>query len=381
MNETEILERILNNAVKKIKQRKSDEYPENIKINVDILIEKIDKNKSLVSALITSFLKKIITPEQDIRLHRTDFENGYSARSLDAQITAPFFKKHFPKYANKETAFLTLAIREKIDWTKKNGLNLKIRDQSVKKSFLELVDIVEVQKIDSSMLIEYFFVKLLILSKKQKQIFDDALNESNYDEILNINKVILMLKEHFKVKLSSRLPVIAIYTIYQELSKTIKRYDNKILKPLNVHTSSDKHGYGDVEIWNSNDTPFEMVEIKHNIPIDRNMIFDITKKVQGTTVLRYYILTTSEENFTSDKEEEYINKFILQIKKDHNLEVIANGIIQSLKYYLRFIEDYNSFIINYTKNLIKDSELSTEIEDFHITEWNNILKKYRLENI
>ena len=150
---------------------------------------------------------------------------------------------------------------------------------------------------------------------------------------------------------------------------------------MNVHTSSDKHGYGDVEIWNSNDTPFEMVEIKHNIPIDRNMIFDITKKVQGTTVLRYYILTTSEENFTSDKEEEYINKFILQIKKDHNLEVIANGIIQSLKYYLRFIEDYNSFIINYTKNLIKDSELSTEIEDFHITEWNNILKKYRLENI
>ena len=90
MNETEILERILNNAVKKIKQRKSDEYPENIKINVDILIEKIDKNKTLVSALITSFLKKIITPEQHIRLHRTDFENGYSARSLDAQITAPF---------------------------------------------------------------------------------------------------------------------------------------------------------------------------------------------------------------------------------------------------------------------------------------------------
>ncbi len=66
-----------------------------------------------------------------------------------------------------------------------------------------------------------------------------------------------MLKEHFETPLSSRLPVIAIFSIYKHLLKTVKRFENKILHPLNVHTSSDKHGYGDIEIYNVNDTPFK----------------------------------------------------------------------------------------------------------------------------
>jgi len=63
-----------------------------VKQDVDVLIDKIDSNKSLVSALVTSLIKKIHKPTQDIRLHRTDFENGYSARVLDTQVTSPFFK-------------------------------------------------------------------------------------------------------------------------------------------------------------------------------------------------------------------------------------------------------------------------------------------------
>jgi DNA (cytosine-5)-methyltransferase 1 len=94
-----------------------------IKQDVDVLIDKIDSNKSLVSALVTSLVKKIHEPKQDIRLHRTDFENGYSARVLDSQVTSPFFKDNFPKYANKESAFLTLSLRANIKWNKKDGKN------------------------------------------------------------------------------------------------------------------------------------------------------------------------------------------------------------------------------------------------------------------
>ena len=159
----------------------------------------------------------------------------------------------------------------------------------------------------------------------------------------------------------------------------VKRYDGKILRPLNVHTSSDKHGYGDIDIWNSDETPFEMVEIKHKISIERNMIFDIAKKAEGTSIKRYYILTTAKDNFTSLKEEEYINKFILKIKKDSGLEIIANGIYFSLKYYLRFIEDYKQFIRAYTENLIADAKNSTEVKEYHITEWQNILNEHKIE--
>lgn len=377
MNETEILEKALLEAKASIQMNKISEYPDIIKRNIYTLIGKIDSNKSLLSALVTSLVKKITTPKQDIRLHRTDFEGGYSARSLDTRITVPFFKQHFPKYANKESAFLTLATREKIKWTKTEGQNLKIRDKNVKRSYLEIFDAVETTKVKPAECLQYIFIKLHLLSQQHSVIFDETIEAASFSEIININTVIRMLEAHFETKLSSRLPVLAIYSVYQQLVKVVKRYEDKELQPLNVHTSSDKHGFGDVEIWNNDNTPFEIVEIKHNIPIDRNLIFDIAKKSEHTTIKRYYILTTYKGCFLSATEEEYINKFILKIKKDGGPEIIANGISQSLKYYLRFIEDYPNFLKSYTQNLINDSKNSTEIRDFHLTKWKDILKEHK----
>ena len=378
MKETEILEKALSEAIILVEKNKFSKFPDVIKTNIDILIGKIDSNKSLLSALVTSLVKKITTPEQDIRLHRTDFIKGYSARSLDTQITAPFFKQHFPKYANKESAFLTLATREKIPWTKSEGQNLKIRDKNVKNSFIELFDIVEKGKAKPKDCLQYIFAKLFVLSKQHYAIFDKTIESVNFDEIINITTVIKMLESHFATKLSSRLPVIAIYTVYQELIKEVKRYSTKELKLLNVHTSSDKHGFGDVEIWNKNNTPFEMVEIKHNIAIDRNLIFDIAKKSEKTTINRYYILTTYKNSFVSKEEEDFINKFILKLYKDSGIEIIANGIIPSLKYYLRFIENYKGFLLAYTKNLITDAKNSTEVKDFHVEKWNELLQEHKI---
>lgn len=209
-------------------------------------------------------------------------------------------------------------------------------------------------------------------------IYDESIESLDFCEIMNINSLINMFEKHFETKLSSRLPVIAIYSVYKELFKVVNRYKNKILCPLNVHTSADKHGFGDVEVRNNDNTPYEIVEIKHNIPIDRNLIFDIVKKSQNTSVERYYILTTCKDNFISAEEEDYINKFILKIKKDYSFEIIANGIIPSLKYYMRFIDDYKSFLKEYTQNLIADSKNSTEIRDFHLNVWKDILKEHKI---
>jgi DNA (cytosine-5)-methyltransferase 1 len=378
MSQFNTLEKFYGQVPKSISKQKSPKYNNVLTDSVDTLIKEIDKNKSLVSALITSCVKKISNPDQDIRYHRTDFENGYSARVLDTKVTAPFFKKYFPKYANKESAFLTLATREKIAWTKEAGDALKIRNKDVKAAFLEILDLVENRKIKPQDVIVYTFTKLYELSLHQETIFDDAVETSDFVDIININTVLEMLDKHFATKLSSRLPVIAIYSVYEQLFKQINRYSGKILRPLNVHTSSDKHGYGDVEVWNHDNTPFEMVEVKHNIPIERNLIFDIVKKSEGTSIKRYYILTTAKNNFVSEEEEKYINKFILKIRNDTGLDVIANGIRYSLKYYLRFIDDCKKFIKTYTKNLVNDAKNSTEVQEFHIATWRDILKEHQL---
>lgn len=379
MTPEDVLAKAFSQAETVIKSKTEDKFPDVIKTHIDILVAKIDSNKSLLSAIVTSLVKKIIAPKQDIRLHRTDFRGGYSARSLDTSITAPFFKQHFPRYANKESAFLTLATREKIKWNLTEGKNLKIRDKAVKNSFLQIFEVVQSGTVKPLDCLVYIFVKLQNVSLAEDEIFGENITFDECADVVNINTIMKMLETHFETKRSSRLPVIAIYSVYQLLMSNIKRYDGKKLTPLNVHTSSDKHGFGDVEIWYDNNKPFEMVEVKHNIPIDRNLIFDVAKKAKGTTIKRYYILTTYKDTFASNQEADFVNQFLLKIKKDSGLEIIANGIIGSLKYYFRFVDDYAAYVKTYTRNLLEDFKKSTEVKDFHIEKWKEILKTHGIE--
>lgn len=375
-SESEILETNYWIAVQLVEEKRIGEIPSEVKECIEIFIHGIDSNKSLVQAIVTSILKKRISPEQDIRLHKEEFERGYSARGLDTKITAPFFKKYFPKYANKETAFLTMATRVSVIWNLEEGQKLPLKNKKIIFPFLSLIDKIQNQTIDLDSCMIYIFVNLYILSVNTQIIFDRAIEASNVANVININTIIKMIEEHFKSDQGSRLPVIAIHAIYQEIFKTSKRYTNKILLPLNVHTASDKRGYGDIEIYNADRTPFEMVEVKHEIPIDRNLIHDVTQKAEGTSIQRYYILTTFKNCFENFTEEEYISNPILQIKKDNDLEIIPNGIIHTLKYYLRFVEDYNDFLETYTSALILDARNSTEVQDCHIEKWRTILEKY-----
>lgn len=379
MNEKAVLEKAFQDAMKLIESRKIDTTPTYIKHDVDMLIDKIDSNKSLVSALVTSLVKKILDSNQDIRLHRTDFEGGYSARSLDTHFTSPFFKDHFPKYANKESSFLTLATRERIPWTKKDGINLKIRNKKLRESFLNIFEQVELNKRNPKHYLNYLFAKLILLSKQDELLFQATEKQISEIRILNISLILEMLHRHFEIKLSSRLPVIAIYSIYEILIPNVERYKGKTLLPLQVHTSSDKHGFGDIEIYDKEHSPFEVIEIKHNIPINRYLIFDIEKKIRNTQINRYYILTTFQNNFLNQEEEKSVTDYILQIKRKSGIDIIANGIATTLKYYLRFIDDYELFIKIYTNNLVSDAKNSTEVKNFHIEEWSKILNEYKLD--
>jgi DNA (cytosine-5)-methyltransferase 1 len=98
----EILEKFYQQAIELIENQALSEIQEEIKVSLDIFIQKIETDKSLIQVIITTLLKKIIKPEQDIRLHMAKFPNGYSARVLDTKVTTPFFKINFPRYANKE---------------------------------------------------------------------------------------------------------------------------------------------------------------------------------------------------------------------------------------------------------------------------------------
>ena len=210
----DILEEIYLETLLMVEEGKLEDISSEIKESINPFIEKIETDKSLVQLIVTTLLKKIVSPEQDIRLHMAKFEGGYSARGLDTEVTTRFFKKYFPKYANKETAFLTKATRTEIIWNFTDGLKLPLRSKKLIPPFLQLIDKIQNGTINLRDSISYIFGKLCLLSKLSQMIFDKVAEASNFYDVININTIIEMLKEHFESRLSSRLPVIAIYSVY-----------------------------------------------------------------------------------------------------------------------------------------------------------------------
>ena len=368
----EILERFLQIATEMRSRKRALVIPPEIVTGVNPFLKKIETDKSLVSVIVTSAIKKLISPEQDIRLHMAKFPEGYSARILDTKVITPFFNRHFSKYANKESAFLTKATRADVIWDLNKGQSLPLRSRSLIGPFLSLIDKIQHQTINVELCIVHILGELLILSEHHQIDYDAALKASAVSGVTNIGTILEMLTEHFGSNRSSRLPVIAIYAIYEQMMQTIKRYENKTLLPLNVHTSADRHGYGDVEVVNADGSPYEVVEVKHNIPIDQNLVIDVSKKAYETSIQKYYILTTYPNTFESQEDENRIKLLILKIKKDTGMEIIPNGIIQSIKYYLRFVDDYTEYVRAYTRALVNDSQASTEVKPKHISEWTGI---------
>jgi len=62
-----------------------------------------------------------------------------------------------------------------------------------------------------------------------------------------------------------------------------------------------------------------------------------------------------------------------RIKNEHGCEVIVNGIIPSIKYYLRLIKTPSQFMEAYTINLKEDREVKEE----HLKVWLDVIKAIR----
>jgi len=346
---------------------------------VKALVKNIEKQKSVIAVVITSLLKKIVVPEQDIRLHRDSFKGGYSGRSLDTKVVTPWLKEKFQRYAPKESGWLTRSFEQDHPYS----LDYPGKIKYVKEPFLRILNDVEENNTDPALFLKCLLCLLLKRYSKDIQVVESISTEKR-GEVLTIDIIIKMLEEHFQMKNASRLPVLAIYCLYKVLIQNLKEYEDKYLEPLKVHTASDKYtGFGDIEIYyKEKNEPYEIVEIKHNIKITPDKIIDIAEKIRRSSVItikKYYILTTAKHEI-EDKDKERIDKLIIDIKKELNVLIIPNGIIPTIKYYLRFFPNLAVFLECYKQELIREFRNTTDIKENHIRKWEKIEKKYLICN-
>ncbi len=126
------------------------------------------------------------------------------------------------------------------------------------------------------------------------------LRPRNFKErALTIAQIISLLEKHFNYKYSghgaSRLPTIAVYAAYQCMMGKVARYEDKILCDLESYTSSDVQSgqIGEIQVNNSDGTPFEDVEIKHKIVVSPDLDKHAFSKLMLHRTDRYYIFTTA----------------------------------------------------------------------------------------
>lgn len=97
------------------------------------------------------------------------------------------------------------------------------------------------------------------------------------------------------------------------------------------------------------------------------MILNAKDKILKYHPRRYYIFSTA---YIDKADEIKIQEEIELIAINHGCQVIVNGIIPTLKYYLRLITSVEKFVEDYSKLVEQDKELQA----IHKIQWNNILK-------
>ena len=120
-----------------------------------------------------------------------------------------------------------------------------------------------------------------------------------------------------------------------------------------------------------NNSIFESIEIKLDKKIDAQILRVAETKIYKWNPQRYYILSVYgiEEQ---DKEE--INEIVLNVLNEHGCQIIINGLIPTIKYYLRLISNLNDFVINYSRAV----EIDLELQKVHKEKWVELLQKYDL---
>lgn len=361
---TEFLEEKFNNAIAESAEssRYIDGLPLSMRNNLDSIADLAENARGVLAVTVTSLVYKALNPQQDIRCHQTSIPGGYSGRTFDTHYITPFLReKAFPNMST--TGWMTRSLEQKhpYDFNYPGA----IQPDKIKRVFLSLIDQIETSLVPMDIAIEYLFTKLIQL-RDQKKI------ELATPKNLSINSIMEALTKHFSRKYkysgASRLPVLAFYAVYQALSAEVKRYEGKRLLTLEKHNSADSRSgrLGDIDVVDGMGNHFEAVEIKYDIPINKEIVEIVKEKILPSAASRYYILSTKG---IKKGDEDVISTIIHQVKNTHGCQIVINGIIPSLKYYLRLLDDTSVFIQNYAKLMTNDETIKFE----HKEAWNKII--------
>lgn len=334
--------------------------PEPYGAHLGVIVTHQEQNKAALAVLTTLMVKKLHTPEQDIRLHQAQLEGGFSGRGLDSRTVTPFLRDQQFPYMQSGSGWLTRSLEQSRPYDLDYPGN--IRPATVKRAFLGLVDGVQCQGLPAENVMIGIMVGLIrFRDQNTNLVLSRPVN-------LSVAQVVDKVSRHHRLQLTgvARLPVLAVYAILSILTPEVGRYRGCTLLPLEHHNTADTRTdlIGDVHIVGADNALFEGYEIKHNIPITSGLIQTSFGKLQTTPVKKFYILTTHHHDSYAEFEPD-----IQRIAQEHGCELTVNGVDPTLRYYLRLIGETREFVNAYVTHLETDPSVTFQLKEA----WNEIV--------
>ncbi|MBK8898504.1 MAG: hypothetical protein IPN66_15170 [Candidatus Competibacteraceae bacterium] len=335
---------------------------------IEKLSELSEKASTGFTNIVTCLAIKTALPDVDIRYHQVQIQDktgrpaGFNFRGLSEKVIYLWLNEN--SFEGAKSGWQTRTFERPKPYMLTYDENIG----DIKEPFLKTFDYVEEKGESAKEALACLFQCQMVLRESKKITL-------SIPKTKDIQLIVGLFKNHFfhpykASKGASRLPVLALYAVYSVLIDQLDRYKGMELKPLEAHSAADSQtgAIGDIEIANlSTGEIFEAVEVKHDIAISERIIQDAAKKIMDKSVDRYYILTT-HQNCEPDEE---LGKVISNIKAMYNCQLISNGLIPSLKYYLRLLSDPSLVFPKYVELLVLDKAIKHE----HRDTWNKLATK------
>ncbi len=341
---------------------------------LNTIFENIDTAASGYLNLITCLICSSINDEIDPRFHRKpgngmpEPENPtgwFSGRTVSEKIIYPWME--LKGFRTAKSGWQTRTYERPKPYTLGYPENIS----AIKEPFLEVLDFASKNKSQLQTMVAYLLRKEIKYKKQKCCLSDKVAKNSIGNEILIID-VISALEKHFESPNSARLPVIAIYSIYELLINEVGNYSGLLLRELESHQASDLRtgSVGDIELEDSGSDVIEGVEVKHGLEIDLPILLRAKEKILKSSLKRYYILTTHPNCAVMNNE---VLDVIRDVYSIHGCQIIVNGVIPTMRYYLRMCSNPSDFINNYSKNIAVQSSVTTG----HLSIWKAVQDKLK----
>lgn len=330
------------------------------------LSTKSQKASSGFTNIVTCLAIKAAMPHVDIRYHQVQIQDrttrpaGFNFRGVSEKAIYPWLNaRHFE---GAKSGWQTRTFERPKPYTCDYDENIG----DIKDSFLTVFDEIEENGQSAQDALKF-------LIRHQIALRDSKIIDLSVPRTKDIALVADLLTRHFffnykNSKGASRLPVLAIYAIYSVVIEQVARYAGMCLKPLQEHSAADSQtgAAGDIEVADvQSGEVFEAVEVKHGIALSAQHVRAATPKLMTKRIDRYYILTT--HNVCEPDAE--AKALISQIMSLYGCQLICNGVIPSVRYYLRLLEDPSAVLPRYIELLKVDKAVAHE----HREVWNALV--------